>query len=41
MFVFSPTVIQSLSPRSTAPNHTLAFFFSRTRPMSTALGAIQ
>ena len=34
-------VIQSLSPRSTAPNQMLAPFFSRTLPITTASGAIQ
>jgi len=32
-------VIQSLSPRSTAPNQTLAPFSKRTLPISTASGA--
>jgi hypothetical protein len=31
----------SLSPRATAPNHILAFFFSITLPTTIALGAIQ
>ena len=36
-----PTVISSLSPRSTAPHHTEASTSSRTLPISTAVGAIQ
>jgi len=35
----SPSSIHSLSPRSTAPNQTLASRFSRTRPISTAVSA--
>ena len=35
----SPTSIHSLSPRSTEPNQTLASFFRRTLPISTALSA--
>ncbi len=41
MLEFSPMMIQSLSPRSTAPHQMLAPFISRTLPISTALGAIQ
>ena len=37
----SPMVIHSLSPRITEPHHMLAFFFIRTLPITTALGAIQ
>jgi hypothetical protein len=35
----APTWIQSLSPRSTALNHTLLSSPSRTEPMTSALGA--
>ena len=38
---FSPTVIGSLSPRSTAPNQTLAPGFRITLPRTVAPGAIQ
>jgi hypothetical protein len=41
MFEPSPIVIGSLSPRSTLPHQTLAFFSSLTIPMTTAVGAIQ
>jgi hypothetical protein len=37
----SPSSIHSLSPRSTAPNQTLASVPSRTRPITTAVSAIQ
>ena len=37
----SPSSIHSLSPRSTAPNQTLAWLLSRTRPISTAVSATQ
>src|SRR6266851_4925154 len=37
----SPTSIHSLSPRSTAPHHTLASDLRRTRPITTAVSAIQ
>src|ERR1700675_3724705 len=37
----SPISIHSLSPRSTAPHHTLASDLSRTRPITTAVSAIQ
>ena len=37
----SPSSIHSLSPRSTAPNQTLAWLFIRTRPISTAVSATQ
>src|SRR5262249_37424528 len=37
----SPSSIHSLSPRSTAPNQTLVSDFSRTRPITLALSAIQ
>ncbi len=40
-FEFSPTVINSLSPRSTAPHQTDAFFSSLTLPITAAVGAIQ
>jgi hypothetical protein len=36
----SPSSIHSLSPRSTAPNHTLVSASSRTRPMTEADSAI-
>ena len=38
---FAPTIIGSLSPLKTAPNHTLAFFFSVMSPITEALGATQ
>jgi hypothetical protein len=38
--LFSPIVITSLSPRSTALNQTLAFFSSTTEPIRTAVGAM-
>src|SRR5260370_41047178 len=38
---FSPISIHSLSPRSTAPNHTLADSCSRTLPITVAVSAIQ
>src|SRR6202790_4197202 len=37
----SPISIHSLSPRSTAPHHTLTSDLSRTRPITTAVSAIQ
>src|SRR6266853_1531093 len=37
----SPTSIHSLSPRNTAPHHTLASDLRRTRPITTAVSAIQ
>ena len=37
----SPISIHSLSPRSTAPNQMLEWLFIRTRPISTAVSAIQ
>src|SRR5262245_60389271 len=37
----SPISIHSLSPRSTAPHHTLASDLRRTRPITTAVSAIQ
>jgi NAD(P)-dependent dehydrogenase (short-subunit alcohol dehydrogenase family) len=40
-FEFSPIVIGSLSPRSVAPNHTLAPRFMTILPMTTALSATQ
>ena len=37
----SPTSIHSLSPRKTAPNHTLAEFRRRTLPITTAVSAMK
>ena len=37
----SPSSIHSLSPRSTEPNQMLASVFSRTRPITVAVSAIQ
>ena len=38
---FSPISIHSLSPRSTAPNHTLAELSKRTLPITVAVSAMK